>query len=523
MQKITRIELEKLKNTRDLGGFKTMDSRVIKKCRLLRSGELYHASASDLKTLVNQYNLKTVVDFRTATEKAGKPDPHIKGVRYITNPIVEEDTLGITREKEQKKDGLKMLMEFVSAEDFSIEAYMAGVYSSIIHDAYSVSQYRRFFDILLAQEEGAVLWHCSAGKDRVGVGTALLLSALGVDRATIIADYMKVNDYVGKDNEKLVRGMLGDRADKLLEERLMGMFSVDERYICTVFDEIDQQYGGMESYLKDMLGLDEEKIARLRSLYLEPITAAVFFSPTGTSKKGVQAMAGCFPGAIADIDLTVPAGIPEKTELYSQDFAVFGAPVYSGRLYKGCIDRFKTVMGHKTPCIVTVTYGNRDYEDALLELSELVKARGFIPVAAAALIGQHTYGEIQIGRPDKEDLLQDIAFASEVIKAVENGGIYRAVKVPGNYPYREGGNGHLVHIATKADCTECGLCAAQCPVGAISAENAACIDETRCIGCFRCIQLCPAGAKLPEDAAYTEFAAALTKRLEARKENAYFL
>ena len=103
MQEIQRIELEGLVNTRDLGGFETVDGRKIRPGRLIRSGELYDATSEDIKKLTQQYHLKTIVDFRTETERAGRPDPDIEGVRYIFNPILNEETMGITREKENDK------------------------------------------------------------------------------------------------------------------------------------------------------------------------------------------------------------------------------------------------------------------------------------------------------------------------------------------------------------------------------------------------------------------------------------
>ena len=272
MQEIQRIELKGLVNTRDLGGFETVDGRKIRPGRLIRSGELYDATSEDIKKLTQQYHLKTIVDFRTETERAGRPDPDIEGVRYIFNPILNEETMGITREKENdKKDGLKELMKFISTPDFDVVRYMEDIYERIVSDAYSIEQYKKFFDILLCQNDGAVLWHCSAGKDRVGVGTALLLTALGVPEDVILEDYVKVNDYVRDKNERMIGGMLSGiegPEKEILRPSLEGMFTVRKEYIQSVFKRIGEIYGSVEQCLETAIGLDNEKREQLKKMYL---------------------------------------------------------------------------------------------------------------------------------------------------------------------------------------------------------------------------------------------------------------
>jgi ferredoxin len=253
-------------------------------------------------------------------------------------------------------------------------------------------------------------------------------------------------------------------------------------------------------------------------------TAAIFFSPTETSKKGVLAMAQALTDTPEIYDVTLPPKAPAQAALTAADFAVFGAPVYAGRIFRGALERMDGIRGDQTPCIVTVTYGNRDYDDALLELCDFVRAHGFVVVGAAALIGEHTYGEIQKGRPNEEDLAADLLFAQQ-IRYKEEAGQYLPAEVPGQRPYihgEEGGKGGRFHPLTSDACVQCGLCAAVCPQGAIDPQNCKKMDENKCIACFRCIRKCPKGAKNMNVEPYLTFAKEFTAKLAQRKENRYF-
>lgn len=229
-------------------------------------------------------------------------------------------------------------------------------------------------------------------------------------------------------------------------------------------------------------------------------------------------MAAGLSDVYQEVDLTCQAA---EIQFTSQDAVVFGAPVYGGRLFKGFAERLAGVRGDQTPCVVTVTYGNRDYDDALLEFCDLVKAQGFIPIAAAALVGQHTYGSIQVGRPDEKDLAENAAFAQKAAEKLQNGD-YSTPEVPGSRPYQKGGNGGSFYPLTSDACVQCGRCAAECPMQAIEKDYRT-IRQDRCIACFRCIRRCPVGAKNIDVPAYQEFAVMFTEKLKEAKANTYFL
>ena len=255
---------------------------------------------------------------------------------------------------------------------------------------------------------------------------------------------------------------------------------------------------------------------------------AVYFSPTGGSAKCANSIAKAIDKDALSLDVTLPDAQPGGKLFGKDEIVVFSAPVYGGRMYRGALDRIKDFKGDETPCIITVSYGNRHYDDALLELSDFVSARGFIPVAGAALVARHTFGEIQVDRPNEEDLLENKAFADKVFCLLEAAEDRKFPKIllPGNRPYidgeKGGGGGTKYRPTTNDSCTMCGLCRTQCPEGAIANDNKT-IDNARCISCFRCIRNCPMQAKECVTEAYLKFAKEFTEKLAARRENEYFL
>lgn len=269
MQEITRISLEGVCNTRDLGGFVAKSGKKIKEKRLIRSGQLINLTESDKKRLVEEYHLATIIDFRTNAERNDKPDPSLSGVKMINHPILEEKTLGITRDTQSQKNVIVTLVhEMQKMSDFSSEKYMEDMYASLISNPYSRSQYKNFLEILLQQEKGASLWHCSAGKDRVGVATMLLLSALDIPRETIIADYLKINEFGAEEVEEIIDRVLGNNRNEELERQVRPLFCVEESYIQSVFKQMEQETGSVDAFLEKEMGLDDKKRACLEELYL---------------------------------------------------------------------------------------------------------------------------------------------------------------------------------------------------------------------------------------------------------------
>ena len=241
----------------------------------------------------------------------------------------------------------------------------------------------------------------------------------------------------------------------------------------------------------------------------------VYFSPTGNTQKSVKAMAEAITMDYQVYDCTCPEN-GQEVVFNEEDFVIFGGPVYAGRIPEVAMERLRKFKGNQTPCVVVATYGNRHYDDALLELKDMAESNGFIVKGGAALIGRHTFGQIEVDRPNEDDLAQMKEFA---IKAYENTNC--EVNIPGNPSYREGGKGGKFRPQTTDACVKCGLCKRNCPVGAID-DNFQVIDEA-CISCFRCIRNCPLKAKVMNTESYLQFAEDFTKKLSARRENEFYL
>lgn len=261
-----RIQLQSLPNTRDLGALVTEDGRHILPRRLLRSGSLYHISLTDQDVLTEEYHLTEVIDLRTKKEVLEKPDTLMEGVRYHEIPIVDEETLGISQEGLSRPENIIKLMKNMNIVP---EEFIENQYRNFVRDQYSVKQYARFMDLILHHEGGAVLWHCSAGKDRVGVGTALLLSALGVPREVIREDFLKTNLYLEEEMQHMVRYL---ETKTIVDSRVMDkvriLYKVKGEYLDMVFDTIEKDYGAMEYFMKKALYLNPKAIDTLKNKYL---------------------------------------------------------------------------------------------------------------------------------------------------------------------------------------------------------------------------------------------------------------
>jgi len=225
----------------------------------------------------------------------------------------------------------------------------------------------------------------------------------------------------------------------------------------------------------------------------------ITYSPTRTSYKVAKEVAEAVGGAtVQKTDLTYADGAVALT-CKPEDVAVLAVPVYAGRVAPIAAKRLAGIKGQATPAVVVVVYGNREYEDALLELRNLATEAGFVVVAAAAFIGEHSFSSVDMpvapGRPDQEDLQKARDFGTEVAAAIArlaNAGETSLAGIPGNFPYKDGVGPMPFGPQLDDDlCTLCGSCVDQCPVGAITVAQEMQLDVALCTLCCRCIKVCP--------------------------------
>lgn len=248
----------------------------------------------------------------------------------------------------------------------------------------------------------------------------------------------------------------------------------------------------------------------------------VIFSPTGGTQKAAELLTAAWPD-VQTVDLS------DRTQDFSQftfqedDVCLVAVPSYGGRVPGTAAERLKKLNGGGARAVLVCAYGNRDYDDTLLELEDILSERGFRSVAAVAAAAEHSImPQFGSGRPDAQDKEELREFAARIDEQLTEASGEKAVQVPGNHPYREY-NG--VPMQPKADksCTRCGLCAAKCPVGAIDVQDPQQTDTQKCISCMRCLAICPQKARKLNKVVVSVAAAKMKKACSDRKSNALFL
>ncbi|MCB6996595.1 4Fe-4S binding protein [Alistipes communis] len=261
-----------------------------------------------------------------------------------------------------------------------------------------------------------------------------------------------------------------------------------------------------------------------------------YFSPTGTSRRVAEAVGrglNCAQTIVCDATHDAVSVAAERG-----DAAVFAVPVYGGHAAPLALRRLDAVRGDGTPAVVVVLYGNRAYEHAACELADFVAARGFVPVAAAAFVGEHSYSTarwpIAAGRPDGDDCAEAEAFGRVVAAKLAAGGVraidvkrlptvrngmlsmWRFVRFVLGYRRSQKRHPQRVAVETSADrCTHCGRCVKLCPTGAIVAGDELRTDAAKCIRCCACVKGCPVGARSYD----SPFAPVLSRNFAQRKRN----
>ena len=223
----------------------------------------------------------------------------------------------------------------------------------------------------------------------------------------------------------------------------------------------------------------------------------VYFSATYTTLKVVNMIASELTDNVVDCDVT-STPLSEDIEMGRGDVLVIGMPVYGGRIPENTLQSISRLKGRETPAIICCVYGNRDYDDALLELKNEVEGRGFKIVSASAFIARHSiFTQIAKDRPNADDIAEIVEFANRsktMILSLDDFSRLPQIKVKGNMPYKVF-NQLPIYPSANENCVECCECASKCPVGAISFDKPKETNTDKCLACGRCIVECKVDAR----------------------------
>ncbi|MCM1066429.1 MAG: 4Fe-4S binding protein [Muribaculaceae bacterium] len=251
---------------------------------------------------------------------------------------------------------------------------------------------------------------------------------------------------------------------------------------------------------------------------------AIYFSATDTTRRCVASFCRGFggrPDFAVNLADDVAADIPE---MGPDDVAVVALPVYGGRLPRHVVGALESIKGNNAAAVAMVVYGNRDYDDALLELTDILHNNNFRIAGVGAFIGQHSiFPRVAKSRPDLSDERKLMQFGKECKDVCRDG--FSADYIPfikGKRPYKESAGVQIHPKADESRCTKCAMCAGRCPAGAIPADKPFVTDKGLCISCGRCIMSCPMDARQYSGAAYS-FTGFIFKALFSRRKEPEWL
>ncbi|WP_353989914.1 tyrosine-protein phosphatase [Pediococcus argentinicus] len=249
-------------NFRELGGYKNLDGQSIKWHKLIRSGKLNELTEQDLEFLRN-YGLQYDIDFRSPEERSKSPDRVPEGVQYSFNPVFSVDETQSSKQTE-------LLQRKMRIDPTIGRTEMQKVYVDLVKNPHAQKAYRTFFDQLLANsaEDSALLFHCTAGKDRTGMGAVFLLNALNIDEDTIRADYLLTNRASKSVVDAMTKSLKIKNSSAAFIQSMQALQSVHISYYNTAMHEINQISGNVHNYMNEYLKVSDSEIKDLQKIYL---------------------------------------------------------------------------------------------------------------------------------------------------------------------------------------------------------------------------------------------------------------
>ena len=220
----------------------------------------------------------------------------------------------------------------------------------------------------------------------------------------------------------------------------------------------------------------------------------ITFSPTGGTRRASEFLCKGFNAQSTITELCTQEENLNYPNIAADDLVVISMPVYAGRVPALAVERLNNVISNGAKCVIIAVYGNRAYEDALIEMQDVATEMGFQVIAAIAAIAEHSVCRMYAtGRPDDIDAKELAAFSVAILEKIKENKPFAPLALPGNRPYKQGCTGPFP--TANDNCTDCGTCASQCPTGAIALDNPKGNNNELCIGCMRCVSVCPVHAR----------------------------
>ncbi len=254
------LPLSGVLNARELGGIPLRGGRAVRPGMLIRTGRLSDMTEEDRRCLLTDWKLTTILDLRNDQEIAANPDPAMDGVTHCQVPIFPGLAGAISREDHQIQSLEERVM--MAARHYAggkATKLLREMYPEMVEKDYCIRGVRLFFEKLLKQEDGALIWHCTSGKDRTGITGALLLHILGASWETIAEEYLLTNVQTEEYRQNLVNILRRLEADEESIEQIIVLESVDLTNLENCWKSMEKQCGSVDNYIEKVLGLDKEK------------------------------------------------------------------------------------------------------------------------------------------------------------------------------------------------------------------------------------------------------------------------